>query len=170
MIQRISACTATVVVPTVVCCIIAIAFIAPARLANAQTVQGGPASLASNPPAAVTQPAQVQPYEQTEILAKASGFVSRVYVDIGDKVEKDQLLAELWIPEMDEERLIRVASVNEAAAAELQMKAAIVAAESLVEAASAKLQEALASVDQYQADVDFRRGEHNRIAQLVQEK
>ena len=170
MIQRISSSTAAVVVQTVVCCAAAIAFIAPEPLANAQTLQGGPPSLASNPPTAVTQPAQVQPYEQTEILAKASGFVSRVHVDIGDKVEKDQLLAELWIPEMDEERLIRVASVDEAAAAVLQMKAAIVAAESLVEAVSAKLGEAQASVAQYESDVDFRRGESNRIARLVSEK
>jgi len=167
MIQRNSSSTAAVVVQTVACCIIAIEFIAPARLANAQTVQGGPASLASNPPAGITQPAQIQPYEQTKILAKASGFVSRVHVDIGDSVEKDQLLAELWIPEMGEERLIRVASVGEASAAVLQMKAAVVAAESLVEAASAKLGEAQASVAQYESDVDFRRGEYNRIAQLV---
>jgi HlyD family secretion protein len=167
MIQRINSSTAVVVVQALVCAIIAIEFIAPDRLAHAQTLQGGPASLASKPPAAITQPAQVEPYEQTEILAKASGFVSRVHVDIGDKVEKDQFLADLWIPEMDEERLIRVASVDEASAAVLQMKAAIVAAESLVEAASAKLAEAQASVAQYESDVDFRRGEYNRIAQLV---
>ncbi|MEX2317406.1 MAG: efflux RND transporter periplasmic adaptor subunit [Pirellulales bacterium] len=167
MILRISSSTTAVVVQTVVCCNIAIAFIAPDQYANAQGLQGGPASLASNPPAAVTQPAQVQPYEQTDILAKASGFVSRVHVDIGDKVEKDELLAELWIPEMQEERLIRVASVEEAAAAMQQMKAAIVAAESLVEAASAKLGEAQASLAQYESDVDFRRSEYNRIAQLV---
>src|SRR3990172_5623116 len=168
MIQRISSSTAAAVVQSVVCCIIATEFIAPARLANAQTLQGGPASLASNASSTITQPAQVQPYEQTEILAKASGFVSRVYVDIGDKVEKDQLLAELWIPEMDEERLIRVASLHEAAAAVKQMRAAIVAAESLVEAASAKLREAQAGVAQYEADVDFRRSEHDRFVQLVE--
>lgn len=167
MIQRISSSTAAVVVQTVVCCNIAIAFIAPDRPANAQTLQGGPASLASNPAAVVTQPAQVQPFEQTEILAKASGFVSRVHVDIGDKVEKDQLLAELWIPEMEQERFVAAASVDEAAAAVLQMEAAVVAAESLVEAAKAKVHQAQASVAQYSADVDLRRSEHDRIAHLV---
>jgi len=101
MIPRISSSAAAVVVQTAVYCIIATEFIAPDRIANAQTLQGGPASLTSNPPSVITQPAQIQPYEQTEILAKASGFVSRVYVDIGDKVEKDQMLAELSIPEMD---------------------------------------------------------------------
>ncbi len=167
MIHRKSSSPVAAVVQTVVSCAAAIAFLAPERLANAQILQGGPASPASNPPAAITQPAQIQPYEQTEILAKASGFVSRVHVDIGDKVEKDQMLAVLWIPEMDEERLIRVASVDEAAAAVLQMTAAVEAAESLVEAASAKLGEAQASVAHYESDVDFRRGEYDRIAQLV---
>jgi HlyD family secretion protein len=167
MIQQTSSFTAAVVVQIVVCSIIAIEFIAPDQTANAQTLPGGAASLASNPPTAITQPAQILPYEQTEILAKASGFVSRVHVDIGDKVEKDQLLAELSIPEMDEERLIRVASVDQAAAAVLQMQAAIAAAESLVEAASAKLGEAQASVAQFESDVDFRRGEYSRISQLV---
>ena len=117
-----------------------------------------------------SQPAHLLPYEQTETLAKASGFVSRVHVDIGDRVEKDQLLAELWIPEMDQERLVNVASVDEAAAAVLQMKAAIVAAKSLVEAASARVREAQSSVARYEADADFRRAEHDRIAHLVSQK
>jgi len=116
------------------------------------------------------QPAQVLPYEKTEILAKASGFISRVHVDIGDRVEKDQLLAELWIPEMEQERLVHVASVDEAAAAVLQMKAAIVAANSLAEAASARVLEAQSSVAQYEAGADFRRAEHGRIAHLVSQK
>ena len=160
MIHRINLSTAAVVVLTVVFCVVAIEFIAADRLAHAQALQGGPASLASNPPSTITQPAQVQPYEQTEILAKAAGFVARVYVDIGDRVEKDQLLAELWIPEMEQERLVAVATVDESAAAVLQMEAAVVAAR-------AKLNAAQASVAQYQADVDLRRSEHNRIAHLV---
>ena len=117
-----------------------------------------------------SQPAHVEPYEQAEILAKASGFVSRVHVDIGDKVEQDQVLAELWIPEMDQERLLRVASVEEAAAAVQQMQAAIVAAQSLVDATAAKLREAQASVAQYEADVQFRRSEYDRFVQLVEAK
>ena len=115
----------------------------------------------------ITQPAHVEPYEQTEILAKASGFVSRVHVDIGDRVQKDDLLAELWIPEMDQERLVRLASVDEAAAAVRQMEAAIGAARSRAEAASARLQEVQASVSQYEADVDFRQSEFDRVAELV---
>lgn len=117
-----------------------------------------------------SQPAHVEPYEQTEILAKASGFVSRVHVDLGDRVQKDQVLAELWIPEMDQERLVRIAAVDEAAAVVQQMQAAIVAAQALADAASAKQREAQASVSQYEADVDFRRSEHDRFVRLVGDK
>jgi multidrug resistance efflux pump len=116
---------------------------------------------------AITQPAHVEPYEETEILAKASGFVSRLHVDIGDRIEKDDLLAELWIPEMDQERLVRVASVDEAAAAVQQMEAAIGAARSRAEAVSARLLEVQASVAQYEADVDLRQSEFDRVAELV---
>jgi len=167
MSQRFMSSTRATVAKSILHCVVTVGFLTSDRLANAQTLQGGPASLASNPPSAITQPAQVQPYEQAEILAKAAGFVARVYVDIGDRVEKDQLLAELWIPEMEQEKLIAVATVDEAAAAVQQMEAAVVAADSLVEAAKAKLHETQARVAQYQADVDFRRGEHDRIARLV---
>ncbi len=167
MIQRISSSTSAVVVQAVVFCFVAIEFVALNRFANAQALPGGPASPASNTSSTITQPAQLQPYEQAEILAKAAGFVSRVHVDIGERVEKDQMLAELWIPEMEQERLVAVATVDEAAAVVRQMEAAVIAAESMVEAAKAKLHEAQANVAKYQADVDFRRSERERIAQLV---
>ena len=123
-----------------------------------------------SPRRTTSQPAQVLPYEQTEILAKASGFVSRVHVDLGDKVEKDQILAELWIPEMDQERLSRSATVDEAAATIQQAQAAILAGQALVDAAAAKQREALATVAQYEADVAFRRSEQERFERLVGEK
>jgi len=146
----------------------------PVRTAGSERTGGVKSAAKAEPSTAVptprrstSQPAQILPYEQTEILAKASGFVSRVRVDIGDIVEKDQVLTELWIPEMDQERLIRIASVEEAAAAVLQMRAAIAAAQAMVEAAAAKQREAQAGVAQYEADVDFRRSEHDRFVSLV---
>lgn len=51
----------------------------------------------------IAQPAHIDAYERADIFAKASGFVSKVLVDIGDQVEQDQILAELWIPEMEQE-------------------------------------------------------------------
>jgi multidrug resistance efflux pump len=120
--------------------------------------------------ASTSQPAHVVPFEQAEILPKASGFVSRVHVDIGDMVEKDQVLAELWIPEMDQEILLKEAAVEEAKATVDQLAAAIIVAKSLLDAASAELREKQASVAQYEAEVAFRHSEHDRFVRLVAEK
>lgn len=45
-------------------------------------------------------PAELIPLERTEIFAKVSGYVSALKVDIGDKVNKGQILAVLEAPEM----------------------------------------------------------------------
>ncbi len=52
---------------------------------------------------AVLLPGTVQPLEETVLYARASGFVQRWLVDIGDKVKAGQLLAEIETPEVDQE-------------------------------------------------------------------
>jgi membrane fusion protein, multidrug efflux system len=48
-------------------------------------------------------PGSVQPLEETVLYARASGFVKRWLVDIGDKVKEGQMLVELETPELDQE-------------------------------------------------------------------
>ena len=132
-----------------------------------QAVGSGEQLQAQATASSITQPSHLVPYEQAEILAKASGFVSQAHVDIGDRVVKDQILMELWVPEMDEERLVQIATVAEAAAGVMQMKAAVGAAQSSAEAASARLLQVQSSVSQYEADVSFRQTEFERVAELV---
>ncbi len=45
-------------------------------------------------------PAEFRPYEEVELHAKVSGYVSRMNVDFGDKVKAGQLLATLEVPEL----------------------------------------------------------------------
>jgi len=52
---------------------------------------------------AVLLPGSVQPLEETVLYARASGFVRRWLVDMGDKVSEGQLLAEIETPELDQE-------------------------------------------------------------------
>jgi RND family efflux transporter MFP subunit len=52
---------------------------------------------------AVVLPGSVQPLEETVLYARASGFVRRWLVDMGDKVTEGQLLAEIETPELDQE-------------------------------------------------------------------
>jgi RND family efflux transporter MFP subunit len=44
--------------------------------------------------------AEFRPFQEVEVMAKVSGYVKVIYVDIGDRVKKGQLLAVLEIPEM----------------------------------------------------------------------
>ena len=45
---------------------------------------------------------EAKPYESATIYAKISGYMDKIYVDKGDKVAKDQLLATVTNPEIDQ--------------------------------------------------------------------
>src|SRR5262249_29952951 len=51
----------------------------------------------------VRQPGSLQAFEQTPIFAKIAGYVRKWNVDIGDHVKQDDVLAELYVPELVEE-------------------------------------------------------------------
>lgn len=117
-----------------------------------------------------TQPAQIEPFERTNVYAKAAGFLEKVAVDIGERVEKDQVLANLWIPEMDQELLRKQALAEQAQAAVQQAQARLDSADALVTAAEAGRDETQAAIAQYEAEIAFRRSEHGRIVELVKSR
>lgn len=67
---------------------------------------------------ALVLPGVVKPLEETKIYPRASGYVRRWLVDIGDKVKEGQLLAEIETPELD-------AQLAQARAQLAQAKAAV---------------------------------------------
>jgi RND family efflux transporter MFP subunit len=44
---------------------------------------------------------QFQPYQVVDVHAKVSGYIKKIYVDIGDKVQAGQTLAVLEVPELN---------------------------------------------------------------------
>jgi RND family efflux transporter MFP subunit len=76
-------------------------------------------------------PGSMQALTETPVLARASGYVRKRYVDIGDRVTENQLLAEIDAPELEQQ-------VQQAKAAQAQ-------AESVVEQSTAALQQGLAN-------------------------
>ena len=46
-------------------------------------------------------PAELHPYEFVDVYAKVKGFVSKINVDVGDRVKQGEVLALLEAPEMD---------------------------------------------------------------------
>jgi RND family efflux transporter MFP subunit len=72
---------------------------------------------------AVRLPASVQPLQETVVYARASGFVRRWLVDLGDRVAAGQLLAEIETPELDQELLQARAQLAQAQPALLRANA-----------------------------------------------
>jgi len=73
------------------------------------TVKASPAVIS------VTLPATTAAFAQAEIYARATGYIGKRLVDIGDRVKEGQLLAELAVPEQDDQ-----ISQNEAMRNQLQ--------------------------------------------------
>ncbi|MGC2526138.1 MAG: efflux RND transporter periplasmic adaptor subunit [Candidatus Acidiferrum sp.] len=56
--------------------------------------------------------AEFRPYQEVDVHAKVSGYVKRIYVDVGDRVKEGQLIAVLEIPELQDDVQIAEASVS----------------------------------------------------------
>src|SRR5438309_8722267 len=56
----------------------------------------------------------IEAYERTLVYAKIPGYVQKWNFDMGDRVHKDDVLAELYVPEMDVELKQKEASVRQA--------------------------------------------------------
>lgn len=60
--------------------------------------------------------AEFEPYQEIDVMAKVSGYVKDIPVDIGSRVQQGQLLATLEIPEMADDAAKAAANVQAAAA------------------------------------------------------
>lgn len=118
----------------------------------------------------VGQPGFVYAYEQTAIYPKISGYVQRWVVDIGDRITKDQVLLDIYVPELVVEHEEKVAEV---ALDEVQVQVAertVEVAASNRKVAAAQVKEAQAQVNKYQASVERWQSEVRRLTALANEK
>jgi RND family efflux transporter MFP subunit len=65
-------------------------------------------------------PSSLQAYTESPIYARTSGYVAKWYKDIGSRVEKGQLLADIETPEVDQE-LMQAAAARDQAAAQVDI-------------------------------------------------
>ena len=72
----------------------------------------------SAPNGTLVLPGNIEAVTEAPVLARASGYIQKRYVDIGDRVRAGQLLAEIEAPELDQQ-------VNQARAALDQARAAL---------------------------------------------
>jgi RND family efflux transporter MFP subunit len=116
---------------------IAAAFLAgylPRRMARARLAAATPAAPAGPRVSVVkavavdagrllTVPAGLAPNQRTLVYARASGYVKRWLVDIGDRVKKGQLLVQLDTPELDKQLAQARAALSQTIAAQAQAEA-----------------------------------------------
>ncbi|WP_206107816.1 efflux RND transporter periplasmic adaptor subunit [Paludisphaera rhizosphaerae] len=89
----------------------------------------------------------VQPFQEADLFAKVSGYLSKLYVDYGDHVKAGQILAEIDDPEDVEE-------ANRTAADVAQAEAVVVQAQALVDSAQADRSAFATAVEQAEAEVE----------------
>ncbi|QDU18499.1 efflux RND transporter periplasmic adaptor subunit [Urbifossiella limnaea] len=115
----------------------------------------------------VEQPGAVHPFEETVLHARVGGYVQKLDADIGTRVTRDQVLAELAVPELEEEFKQKEALVRQADAEVTQAKKALAASAAGVAAAKAHVVEAEAGLGRAQAVYVRWQSEAERIGRLV---
>ncbi|HTU26839.1 MAG TPA: efflux RND transporter periplasmic adaptor subunit [Pirellulales bacterium] len=99
----------------------------------------------------VGQPSFVETYERTSIYPKLTGYVKKWYVDIGDRVKSGQVLADLFVPEIEEDCETKKATVTLDEQRVELAKQTVAVATANVKAAEAHLKSAKAIWGQYDA-------------------
>lgn len=105
---------------------------------------------------ALTMPATLLADEQVNMLAKTSGYVAEVVVDIGSRVKKGDVLATIDVPEMMDE-------LRQAEAIQAAKDAKVTQAEALRETAKAEVQ-------RFAAEYALQKITHDRKVQLHMQK
>jgi HlyD family secretion protein len=118
----------------------------------------------------VGEPGQLQAYETTPIHAKIAGYVKNWTVNIGYEIKKGQVLAELYVPEVEADLQEKRAAVEQAQAKKAQTEAAVKVAQAAVASAVARVTEVQAGVKRAEADLTRWQHEYRRIEQLFNER
>jgi multidrug efflux pump subunit AcrA (membrane-fusion protein) len=116
----------------------------------------------------VGQPSFIESYERTSIYPKVTAFIEKWNVDIGDKVKKGDVLADLFVPELREDwetkKATVVADEEEVRLAQVNVEVA----DAEVKAAKARLEEAQSILGKYEAEVQRWDVQVKRIAKEVE--
>lgn len=92
----------------------------------------------------VSQPGAIEAFEETPMFAKIAGYVKEGWKDIGARLRKGEILAELQVPELEDELRQKEALIEQAQAAIAQAREAVTAAEKQYYSAAAQVEAAQA--------------------------
>jgi RND family efflux transporter MFP subunit len=109
--------------------------------------------------APVVLPGTVQPLQETAMYARANGYVRKWYVDIGAEVKKGQVLADLDLPDVDQELRQARATAKQSAASVSQAKSELDFARTTTDRFTALVATGVVSqqqTDQYSSEYEVR--------------
>jgi len=140
--------------------------------AHDKIVEQVPAVSVANPTAAppsrlLKLPGSVEALVETPIYARTSGYIRERYVDIGDRVSKGQLLADIETPELNEGVKETRALVLTNVAAKAQAQANLDQAKASLITAEADLAQSKANLLQSQSNEKFAKTSNLRWSTLV---
>ena len=116
----------------------------------------------------VGQPSFVQSYERTSIFPKMTAYIEKWNVDIGDRVQKGDVLADLFVPELRELLGTKKATVQYDSDRVIFAQKEVQVAAAEVEAARARLDETRSILGKYEAEVERWRVQVDRLAKEVE--
>lgn len=108
----------------------------------------------------------VEGFETADMYAKVGGYLAKINVDIGDRIEQGQVLAQLMVPEMVEQLNQTRALKAQAVAGQSRAAAAISEAASQVASAQAMQAEAAAGLNEKKALENKAKADFARLSAL----
>jgi multidrug resistance efflux pump len=116
----------------------------------------------------VERPAEVEAYYRADIEARVPGVMKTIRVAAGSRVKEDQRLAQIDVPDLQEQVERGKADVEHAKAHIVLMRAKVASAEADLTAARAAVERAKASRESAQAATKFRTIQYGRIKELAE--
>lgn len=117
-----------------------------------------------------SQPGSAHSFESVDLYAKVSGFLKLQNVDIGSRVTKGDLLAEIDVPELVEDVEGATASYQQALAEVTQADARVDSAIADHHSAQSRVAQAKADAERFDAELSFGQKQYDRIKELSQLK
>jgi RND family efflux transporter MFP subunit len=130
------------------------------RVETVPAVKGGLAHVSS-------EPGSAHSFESADLYAKVSGYVDKLYVDIGSRVKRGDLLAEIDVPELTKDVESAAAAYQQSLAEVAQAEARIDSAIADQKAAEAKVTQSKADVDRWKAEVAYSESQYGRNRELL---
>jgi HlyD family secretion protein len=113
------------------------------------------------------QPGTVRAFERATLYAKVSGYLKELKVDRGDRVKKDQILAQIYDPELDVAVLQAQAGLQHSQALATQAEARVKTALAGVQAAEAKRNQATSTLEEAVSFRSYRKKALDRMIELA---